>query len=761
MKKWTISLVMVICWFCFGLNTPFPAQHQVKTPSAFTGLSTDAKPTDGIEFGLGISGTTEVVRVSGDHSRVTTLGGLAYVLSKISHKAPTNIILPGNYTYNITNPPTHTSSGTMSFSSTTKTITDANGDFVTKGFAIGMSIEVVNSRSNNFELTIANVTPTTIRVNETLIEEPFGAIATVRFVIPSWINLKPERGAILSIASGKTLYCNAFVDVGPVQWIRGSGHVVFGLSSVQKVFLEWWGGYAGGIIDCTNAFRSAIISFSSKQGIIQLGIGSYLITDEIRVSYHRVGIKGLGPKVSDVLFIPKANGKSVFKFQFVGASQIVQNRIQDFSISSTDTAYQKTGINLVDVSEFRLHNIVINRLLGGSTPSVGLKMAGRDTSIFSDLEIVADVPIQISKNPNNPTSDASGCNFSNLYLIASGANANFLIDDGCNINSISFTGINTFALGGYGIYFNDTTTSIPSYNWKISNILWEQSTNTNGYMIYIVSNGGLYGLTLSNVGCGWDGRTYKGYYFRNILGLGLNSVTYGATSEALNVDYSVETIRFSNCYWKAGSTASTTGLRTAWAEPKTSPTTPLPANGLYTSLKSTNTNQVSNGSFTTDATTWSVDKGSIASIAGGYSGNCLELRGGSTAYQAAYKAVTGLVSGQWYKLEAYVKSGTSGNEGFTIKIWDGSGGEQIDTSVGTYGTSSSTWTKYTHYRKSTATSMYVLLQKNTATEGTMLFDEVNFSVTTPPGIVVSNKDGTVKKTIYLNDAGTGLLFSDE
>jgi hypothetical protein len=94
--------------------------------------------------------------------------------------------------------------------------------------------------------------------NQTLLRIPAGTWSiNGNFTIPANVTLKPERGAILSIATGVTLTINGGLDVGLHQifsW-SGTGKVVFGPGAVKSVHPEWWGAIADNSADCTTAIR--------------------------------------------------------------------------------------------------------------------------------------------------------------------------------------------------------------------------------------------------------------------------------------------------------------------------------------------------------------------------------------------------------------------------------------------------------------------------------------------------------------------------
>ena len=133
-------------------------------------------------------------------------------------------------------------------------------------------------------------------------------------------------------------------------------------------------------------------------------------------------------------------------------------------------------------------------------------------------------------------------------------------------------------------------------------------------------------------------------------------------------------------------------------------------------------NLVTNGTFT-NTTGWTGVDATLAAVAGGQAGNCLQITRTGEDEQYAYFALSDLTSGTLYRARAYVKSGTSGNEAYIIRVMD-SGRNYTMYSV--TGTTSSTWTISSPlYWRPIETSVVLCLVKNTVTAGTMLFDTVD------------------------------------
>lgn len=132
-------------------------------------------------------------------------------------------------------------------------------------------------------------------------------------------------------------------------------------------------------------------------------------------------------------------------------------------------------------------------------------------------------------------------------------------------------------------------------------------------------------------------------------------------------------------------------------------------------------NLVTNGGFDGATTGWDTYQCSIASVAGGQTGNCLEITRTSGDIQSSGSVVS-LKTGSRYRLSVYVKSGTSGNENGSIQVhgpggdWDWSGTETF--------VSSGDWTEHTLEFVAQTDTGKVNVNKDTGTAGTMLFDTV-------------------------------------
>ena len=161
-------------------------------------------------------------------------------------------------------------------------------------------------------------------------------------------------------------------------------------------------------------------------------------------------------------------------------------------------------------------------------------------------------------------------------------------------------------------------------------------------------------------------------------------------------------------------------------------------------LEDVGSEEVTNGDFSSDVSGWSLEACTAASVAGGQSGNCLEITRVSAGLQQAYQALSGLTVGKIYRFTAYVKSGTSGNEaGFLFVNGNGSiPNSRVDF------TTTSSWVQHTIVFEAGDDTPFVHLEKETSTAGTMLFDTASVKEVTP-GCVAADAlamDGWKKAT---------------
>jgi len=108
--------------------------------------------------------------------------------------------------------------------------------------------------------------------------------------IPANINLRFDRGAMLSVGSGVTVTIAGGIEAGPWQIFNtsGGGSVVIS-NSVDVMYAEWWGAVAGDGSDDTAAIQAAVTCAARHAdghvGVIRLLGGTYNISSTITSSY--------------------------------------------------------------------------------------------------------------------------------------------------------------------------------------------------------------------------------------------------------------------------------------------------------------------------------------------------------------------------------------------------------------------------------------------------------------------------------------------
>lgn len=170
-----------------------------------------------------------------------------------------------------------------------------------------------------------------------------------------------------------------------------------------------------------------------------------------------------------------------------------------------------------------------------------------------------------------------------------------------------------------------------------------------------------------------------------------------------------------------------------------------------------------NGGFASDAANWTATDCTLASVAGGQAGNCLQMTRTGATFQTAAQTNAGFVVSHKYRYTCYVKSGTSGAEiAYLIARPDTATDATYDTTG--YAVTSGTWTQITITFTATETSYDILLIKGSATAGTMLFDTMSAVELIP--LVDAGHDASGKATLngqvnistlgsYANDAAAG------
>lgn len=138
----------------------------------------------------------------------------------------------------------------------------------------------------------------------------------------------------------------------------------------------------------------------------------------------------------------------------------------------------------------------------------------------------------------------------------------------------------------------------------------------------------------------------------------------------------------------------------------------------YSNGATTGADLVTNGGFGSDTSGWTAAASSLASVASGQSGNCLEVTNSGASSGSAYQDIAGLTVDETYKLSAYFKKGT-GVSG-AIKIGTTADDDFYESITGLIDAG---WTEYTFYFTAKETTARITFVNESAVSSeTALFD---------------------------------------
>jgi hypothetical protein len=333
----------------------------------------------------------------------------------------------------------------------------------------------------------------------------------------------------------------------------------------------------------TAAVASAVAALGGA-GIVEFPAGIYLMDTETTIASDRVTLEGSGPNATIVQFDPTGTA-TCFNFT-KGASSIVQAGVRGFGFQSSNSN-TKTAIAIRDGRMCVVSDIGINSGSWLGASSVGLQTLGRDTLRVERMSMYCSRPVLISVNPNFATLHCDHFHFTDCEL-GSTLTAGKIIEiaDGVNISDPTFDGYQAWTLGKYGLFWQDTTSTVASYGLSLKGVRTEQATDSTGYSVLLNTSGQtLRGFKLD---ASVLDNLRNGIFLRNVHRVELASSEYtGTTGVALDMTFVSSSELLLNNFWaQAGSTAALTNaiLRLSTRPPLS--TSPLPSQGIYGFAKS-------------------------------------------------------------------------------------------------------------------------------------------------------------------------------
>lgn len=353
-------------------------------------------------------------------------------------------------------------------------------------------------------------------------------------------------------------------EVGPID-------TRFPVANVRR-----YGAVGNAVHDDTAAIQRALDSAAANGevgGRIYFPAGNYLVTDTLLISAHRQHLYGDGKWATTITFTP-SSAKACLKFQGVNtAASINQCSLSDLSFDGGAPTIQKVAVDLWDTSEFSLSDVLIANWTGNSgsssTPSIGLRTHGRDLTSLRRLDIYADRPIHVVKNPNAPSLSGDQFHGADLYLGALAAGEYCIVIDGdATVSNFTLDGYQSWVLGLGGIWAKPGGSSGISLNVRLSNIRYEQPTTTGGYAVRWELPA-VQVLLDNTSGGGVAAPTNGGFYVRDVIVIVLIGTTYTGTggADGLNVDGSCDELSLTGAFFQQGGAVTIVGLEEVWRVP--------------------------------------------------------------------------------------------------------------------------------------------------------------------------------------------------
>lgn len=291
-------------------------------------------------------------------------------------------------------------------------------------------------------------------------------------------------------------------------------------------YTEDTAGLISGAIDAAPYIDAAIADAGEAVGEVVIPPGTYEIGEGLSdITKNVVRIRGSGRHVTKLRHTPTADGQIGVNFDRAGTPGYYWD-IRDLTLETLDTAYNKTALRLADARELNADNIFINGYGGPNTDSVGIQCLGREIINFTNSEVIANVPIRLSGNPNSTTIDVDTFSFMNLYLISDNTTdaltrASILVDGDVIFKTFVLSGANSFAKGDYAFHY--VTSELVATSQRFVNLSGLNTEQLNTRSIHIdATQGGnnrdLRLLSLDN--CLLD-ELVDGLYLRGVEGVSI------------------------------------------------------------------------------------------------------------------------------------------------------------------------------------------------------------------------------------------------
>lgn len=311
-------------------------------------------------------------------------------------------------------------------------------------------------------------------------------------------------------------------------------------------------------------------------GVIEVGAGQFPLNGNVYTTNGTV-IQGAGKAAT----IWEFAGTGVLFDLDQGASSVVRSGLRGCSGVSPNSN-TKTFVRVRDGRQCVLEDLALNLGNWPGSASIGVHILGRDFFNIQNCDLECARPILISPNPNAGTLNVDMSVVRNVQLNTTEATGICVeVETGAELSNCRWESVN-FAGGRDGFRFNDTTTTVASYQLSFINCRTEQTADVTptGWSFDIQSTA----QRIQDIyfeSCHFDPLRH-GVRVRNGDRITLKNSTFVGTGTALDITFAASTVLvLENVHIPAGATVTLTNARRLTGNPFATGTSAVPVNATY------------------------------------------------------------------------------------------------------------------------------------------------------------------------------------
>lgn len=336
---------------------------------------------------------------------------------------------------------------------------------------VGMYDALDYGASNFTQATIEAAITAIAGASRTLLLRPGSWNISSALSIPANINLKVERGALLTKSATGTITSSGTLEAGLYQIFSGFAAGDVQMSVISETYPEWWGeNTTPGTTNMATAIQSAISAFptAASQGAfgdggkVKFGKGIYLINTGLVNNGRKVSLEGIS---IDNTTLKKGAIIDLIKFDSFFRYQGITNMTLDGNSLASKLIWLNTP-NTWELENLRLINN------GGTT-------ADADAALYIDSATVGNIKnVQLRDNARNGY--FNGINLLHIYDLK--------VIGGTVYDDMEFIGATDTEFYGLSTHESDTGTNggfvfKACWNVKIEGVYLEHTHSVNVFTI--------------------------------------------------------------------------------------------------------------------------------------------------------------------------------------------------------------------------------------------------------------------------------------